>query len=300
MRWNVFGTYWHSDDYADQLYDTIGEYLSGKRQVMNLLNEWALAQEIRLGRQLTKKELMALYLRAHSAYNEFRKEQGVGYDDYYERQDEVASWYYAAQRGDKQAAISLWSFLEDDDRLKFTLHLWELRQVGELDAAVWAVVLKETWLRGKTGCLLLKAKLSPKTVVKMFRLACPSTLMQEQFGTSTEAEVFSTLPEKVRVWRGVSSASRHSVTGYSWTLDCNQAVRFAHRAAMLKKGQPLLVEAEISRSAFLALFAQEQELVLDPTKSRLVFNTQSVVLPPEASKPDNCKVTKITSQLMES
>lgn len=282
MRWNIFGSYWNSDNYMRQLIKTVYYYESGERFIHSTALLEVHALEMRTGRRATSRERQALVEHVREQMADFyakRNADGV----VEEAISTVTSNYHKSMAGDVKAAESLSLFLKDGDRLKLALHLWEQRKAGKLDPRVWGAILKNTWQDGKVGCLLLRAKLTKGVVRRMFKAATLDSLMGDPFGLTTELEVYKTLPKRFMVWRGASSYGRHLDSGYSWTLDRNQACWFAYQNAFIKKGEPILLQATVCREAVLALFAHEQEVVLDHAVQGAISNVLTEALPEDCN-----------------
>lgn len=278
MRWNIHGSYWYSDEFLSQLKEIIRYYHSGERQVDSITHMHARGYQRKTGKAVTVLQLMEIKAEVRQQVRDCLKDctNRISVDQQISEQLEE---YRQGMCGDVKAMRSLWLYLEDDDRLKLTLHLWEQRQAYKLDPTVWAEILRCTWQRGKVGCLLLEAKLAPKTVAAMFSNACGETLMKESFGIAAEWDIFRSLPEKFVAWRGVSSNQEHQTTGYSWTLDRNQACWFAYRSASASNGNPILIQATVCRDAMMAVFAYEQEVVVNSQSARAISDVQLTELP---------------------
>lgn len=283
MRWNICGTYWHSDAFERQLSRTIYYYLSGQRSIDTTTGHHVFSIEIGLKRSVTRAEYSEIRQSVELSMKEFFSQRMTA-DEMKQQHDELMLAYQKGISGDVESAYSIWGFLEDEDRLKLTLHCWELCRSGKLDNRVWATILKNTWQRGKASCLLLWAKLSPATVVQMFASASKDILMDENFGTTTEFAVFERLPDSLVVWRGVSSNSKYLANGFSWSLDRNQACWFAYRNSSRAIGAPVLVQATVAREAVLALFGYEQEIVVNPEGPSLLSDVSVIELPKDSDE----------------
>lgn len=278
MRWKIYGTYWYSNDYLGQLVDVIDYYQSGERQVDDLAHMQAQLHMSRTGENITTTQFLEIKSGIRQQLKDMYKDRASS-ESIDQQIDKQFENYHKGMNGDVGAMRSLWLYLEDDDRLKLTLHLWEQRKSGKLDAQVWGAILRDTWQRGKIGCLLMEASLPPKTLAAMFAEACADTLMEDSFGISTESVIFKNLPEKFVIWRGVRANSNHRANGLSWTLDRNQACWFAYRNALICHDTPVLIQASVSREAVMAVFAYEQEVVVNPLKVHAMAALQVTELP---------------------
>jgi len=82
-----------------------------------------------------------------------------------------------------------------------------------------------------------------------------------------ERQAFDQLPPELTIWRGVNR--QNAVLSFSWTLDREKAVWFAHRFA--DDNDPLLLaEGRVSKAHVLAYFAgrKEAEIVVFPEDVR--------------------------------
>lgn len=182
------------------------------------------------------------------------------FSDKQKKWDHLRDAYQSAVDGNTEAATSLWFWLEDYERLLLTLHFWNETKENRITPEVWAAILCNTWQRGKTGCLLLKAVISTVEVIEMFMTASPKSLMAED----GEFETYNNLPDKLEIWRGTSSQAGHQSTGMSWTLDPIQAEWFA----LFRSGSatPLLCRTVVEKKDILAAFDYEKEIVVNPMK----------------------------------
>lgn len=96
-----------------------------------------------------------------------------------------------------------------------------------------------------------------RELVSMFKSADPKKLMDEE-----EYEEFSTLDDKLTIYRGVVRDKPKNVKALSWTLDKDTAQWFADRG----RGEGAVYEANIDKEHIFALFTRrnEDEIVVDP------------------------------------
>ncbi|VWD16186.1 hypothetical protein [Burkholderia contaminans] len=187
--------------------------------------------------------------------------------------DYLRESYQSAVDGNTEAATSLWCWLEDYERLLLTLHFWNEIQENRITPEVWAAILCNTWQRGKTGCLLLKAVISTVEIVEMFMAASAKSLMAED----GEFEAYNSLPDTLEIWRGTSSEAGHQSTGMSWTLDPIQAEWFA----LFRSGSatPLLCRTVVEKKDILAAFDYEKEIVVNPVKLAKAASIDIKIIP---------------------
>ena len=181
----------------------------------------------------------------------------------------IQDLYQLALKGDMAAALSLWHSQSDEMRLHLTLHFWELFEKGKFDASVWGSILRESWSQGKIGSLLLEAKIPVAILSSMFRKADLKTLMSER----GEHRKFSALPQRVAIWRGTEPTAHHKVNGLSWTLNRDYAEWFAlrhHKVVSRPDRAGLLIQAEVPKTAVMAYFKTEFEIVVDPTMTETI------------------------------
>lgn len=177
--------------------------------------------------------------------------------------------YAKGVKGDFGALSDSWTMIPDTAKLIYTLHLWEKFQKGKLHPALWAAALYLAWPHGKVGSMMFRANLSEREVIRMFEVAPARPLMDPE-----SLEVFTSLPDEVTAWRGVSSASRYQQRGFSWTMDRDRAEWFAY--ANTGSGEPSLIEARVKRQAVLMYSTFEDELVLNPTVAQIALQRHAL------------------------
>ena len=134
-RWHIDGSYWYSDNYVNQLAYAIRYSLSGQKQMHSIAKTHAISHEIRTGRSVTHREYREIFDHVENELGGFFERRNSEQELDFEL-SRLMALYQNSLGGDFDAADALWSFLEDDDRLKLTLHFWELRLAGKLDAMV--------------------------------------------------------------------------------------------------------------------------------------------------------------------
>jgi hypothetical protein len=220
---------------------------------------------------ITKKELEEQRKYLIKSFHEFfeRTEKKQAFQSLDKDWEEFLEYYKLSLQGDLDATHFIWVALEDPERVKLTLHFWELVAEKKVSQEVWGTILQKSWQRGKSGCLLLKAKLPPKIILEMFEYADLKTLMSD----SGEYDRFSKLPEQTEIWRGTSKRSTHRENGLSWTTNILQAEWFAYRNCS-RNDQPILIHAITDRKNILAIFNYENEVVINPITAKKL-NIQS-------------------------
>ena len=187
--------------------------------------------------------------------------------------------------GDREAARAIWFELEDWSRLRFTLHSWDLVRRASISPSTWADLLRYTWQRGKTGALLMRAHVAPQLLEEMFQTAPSAQLMNED----GEHAKFTSLPEYVSVWRGTNTMARHRMKGISWTLSRHWAEWFAYRNTYAH-GKPEVLQGVVQRSAIMAYFGEEEEVVINPRRRVAVL--AKVALPHDDADDTRMKAAR--------
>ncbi len=88
---------------------------------------------------------------------------------------------------------------------------------------------------------------------------------------------FESLPDKFSVYRGYGRFARHTTNGISWTTNRDQAEWFA-----LRTTTPMLLEAQMPRSAVMATFEYEWEVLKNPLVRVKKTNDVDLWMPAEA------------------
>lgn len=147
---------------------------------------------------------------------------------------------------------------------QLAMYVWAEYKAGRCSSDAWATVLAFAWQSGSRG-MLAATKLSQAQVIEMFKAAPRRTLLQMgQLGEDDLNQVYESLPERIQVYRGVSTGLDHFETGFSWTLDVAQCKTFSALNCQNKKEIPGFVIATVRKDAILAMFSYEQEVVVDP------------------------------------
>lgn len=291
MRWTIQRKKWDSDNFLGELRaenrqnasSSVGAYLES----LKAMSPGISAEELD-----SLKKSVTSFLRKGVARSGKTDKQLVE-----ERWRAVIASYDAAVAGGADEALSLWTSQSDAIRLRMALHFWELFENGILTASVWSTVLRETWLRGKRGCLLLEAKISPTTLSTMFRSADRKVLMAER----GEHRKFTMLPKEVVIWRGTAPSANHKTNGLSWTINKEYAEWFALRHPKIvskvdKSG--LLIKASVPKSSVLAYFKSEFEVVVDPTLiDTLDIKEQKAIRASAARRDELHRLLGINSEL---
>lgn len=136
-------------------------------------------------------------------------------------------------------------------RFTFLDHIQQYLSDDDLGA-----YLRYVWSNGEytnTGVVFTKRQLT-----KLFRRSSKSTLMDEE-----EHRVLEGLPERITVYRGVSSKNCRDLKVFSWTLSKKQAEWYAGR---FSDAVQKVYQAELPREGILAYFAADEEIIADPNK----------------------------------
>lgn len=156
-------------------------------------------------------------------------------------------------------ALKLWCLLGDEGRIDLTVWGHYAVSRGIIGKPAWSMILKQSWLRGKTGSLLSpRTGFSYRELVAMFEAADPELLME-----ADELATLGGLPDRIEVYRGTSGIPVGKArTGMSWTTDKATAAWFAN----LFGGIPLVLRAEVRKADVLAYFSHEDEVVARPRR----------------------------------
>lgn len=259
-------------DYGPDAFLAILNEIAFKDSIDRIIDE-DISISLALGnitKQEVKKERDTLRKQLQKAFGD---SLSTPYSDKQKKWHHLRDAYQSAVDGNTEAATSLWFWLEDYERLLLTLHFWNEIKENRITSEVWAAILCNTWQRGKTGCLLLKAVISTVEIVEMFMAASPERLMAED----GEFETYSSLPDKVEIWRGTSNEAGHQSTGMSWTLDPIQAEWFA----LFRSGSPipLLCRTVVEKKDILAAFDYENEIVVNPVKLAKAASIDIKIIP---------------------
>lgn len=100
-------------------------------------------------------------------------------------------------------ALKLWCLLGDEGRIDLTVWGHYAVSRGIIGKPAWSMILKQSWLRGKTGSLLSpRTGFSYRELVAMFEAADPELLME-----ADELATLGGLPDRIEVYRGTSGLS---------------------------------------------------------------------------------------------
>jgi hypothetical protein len=152
---------------------------------------------------------------------------------------------------------------------ELAMFVWAGFKAGMYSAEAWAAVLAIAWQSGSRG-MLATMRLSQAQVIEMFK-AAPMHVIHKivsHSGHDVQAE-YDALPDTIDVARGVSTGIDHYEDGFSWTRDAEEIIKFAALNCHTKKEIPGFLRATIPRSAILAMFSFESEVVVDPTVKKL-------------------------------
>lgn len=146
---------------------------------------------------------------------------------------------------------------------QFAMYCWDAFNAGRLSAAAWGAVLGTAWRCGERA-MLDHVPLSGALIVRMFKAADQATLFRVGTGRADWDDYLAALPERIPVYRGVTTATKHSETGLCWTTQAEKAKQFSGQNVRNLTDIPGVLHALVPRTALLAAFGQGDELVLDP------------------------------------
>lgn len=156
---------------------------------------------------------------------------------------------------------------------ELAMFVWAGFKAGKYSADTWATVFSVAWQSGSRG-MMAGVKLTQTQVLEFFKSAPRSRIhsMAEFEGEDLNAE-YEALPESFVVYRGVSTGIDHYESGFSWTRNGEEVMKFAALNCHSRKEIPGIVHAVVRKEAVLALFSYEGEVVVDPTVEKLEVET---------------------------
>lgn len=152
---------------------------------------------------------------------------------------------------------------------ELAMFVWAGFKAGKYSADTWATVFSTAWQSGSRG-MMAGVKLSQLQVIEFFKAAPMHRIHSaaEFEGEDLNAE-YASLPDAIELYRGVSTGIDHFENGFSWTRDLQEAVNFAAMNCQNKKEIPGIVTAIVPKTAVLAMFSYEGEVVIDPTVKKI-------------------------------
>lgn len=97
---------------------------------------------------------------------------------------------------------------------------------------------------------------SKKQLLSLFKRSTKEKLMDKD-----ELEIFQGLPERITIYRGVTSINSKNIKVFSWTLSLKQAKWFASR---FNDSVQKVFQAELPKDGVLAYFSDEEEIIANP------------------------------------
>ena len=140
-----------------------------------------------------------------------------------------------------------------------------LSLVGAIEDSDWLRLLGEEWSScDNIGLYLDDLWLSP--------LGMSDGVIQEMM-TAEELSLFHALPDVFTIYRGCYKKNKH---GLSWSLSEKVAEKFPTLMRFFQKGSPILVTAEVRKSAVIAikLDRKEQEVIVYRPK---IISTRNII-----------------------
>jgi len=155
----------------------------------------------------------------------------------------------------QEAATNLFSALDDESRVGYCYWSFLECKNNQISRAVWSKILIAGHQEGKLGSLLSALKQS--VVIRMFKLAEASYLMEEQ-----EYRRFLNLPNEFTIYRGGAGVSVDKLkNGICWTTNIDQAAWFADRFSEIK-GEGVVIEATVKKENIFGCFDYEDEVIV--------------------------------------
>ncbi len=104
------------------------------------------------------------------------------------------------------------------------------------------------------------ANMTKNQLLKLFKQAIPEKLMDED-----EIKRFTNLPDKIKIYRGLTGYNKDNIKALSWTMSKKTAEWFADR---FQQNDGTVYSATIQKEYVYAYFAgrNEDELIVDPDK----------------------------------
>lgn len=155
---------------------------------------------------------------------------------------------------------------------QFLMYCWSAFKTGEIPAGAWAAALAGSWQCGQRA-LLDHVALAESLVIRMFRAADPEALFRVGASRKNWDEYYAALPERIDIYRGISSGSKFKENGLCWTTDPEEAKRFAARNVTTATQIPGVIHARVPKPALLAVFDIAQAVVIDPTVAKEDLST---------------------------
>lgn len=191
----------------------------------------------------------------------------------------VSAGLAAIPAGDPLIAASIATQIDETFRqneptvvFQFVMHCWHLFKQGMLPAGAWAAALATGWQSGERA-MLDNVPLPEALVVEMFAAADPEALFRAGASRQDWAAYYAGLPEKIDVYRGVTTALKHQDKGLSWTTSAEQAKQFSGRNVRQAAEIPGVIHAQVPKSALLAVFDVADEVVLNPAIAKENLST---------------------------
>lgn len=147
---------------------------------------------------------------------------------------------------------------------QFAMYCWDAFNAGRLSAGAWGAVLGTAWGCGERA-MLDHVPLSSALIVRMFEAADKAMLFRVGTGREDWDDYLAALPERIPVYRGVTTATKYGETGLCWTTQPEKAKQFSGQNVRNLTDIPGVLHAIVPKTAVLAVFGQGDELVLDPT-----------------------------------
>lgn len=177
---------------------------------------------------------------------------GYGYANLMDNQTDLDNWREHMEQRINSAdnASKIFMLITKPYALGFFKHA--AQHLGRED---FAKILAYTWIR--TEAPNSDPNLSKSKLLTLFKSADPQILMDED-----EYQQFLALPDKVTVYRGVTSYNADNVKALSWTLKRKTAEWFAQRFGE----HGTVYQATVDRDHIYALFTgrNEAEVIVDP------------------------------------
>lgn len=177
---------------------------------------------------------------------------GYGYANLLDNQADMDNWReHMEKRIDSiDDASGIFILITKPYALGFFKHA--AQHLGRED---FAKILAHTWIR--TEAPNSDPNLSKSKLLTLFKSADPQILMDEE-----EYQQFLSLPDKVTVYRGVTSYNASNVKALSWTLDRKTAEWFAQRFGEYGT----VYQAVVDKQHIFALFTgrNESEVIVNP------------------------------------
>ena len=154
---------------------------------------------------------------------------------------------------DKSDLFGIFFMISKPYRFGFLKHILDFISVEDM-----STVLGQNW--NLVEFSNKDANMTVNQLLKLFKQAIPEKLMD-----ADELKKFNKLPDKIKIYRGLTSYNKNNVRALSWTTKKSVAEWFANR---FQQGDGIVYSATIDKKYVFAYFdgRNEDEVIVDPAK----------------------------------